>query len=259
MSGKVPSEPTLRVALVPGLVEPDPEGVCAVVDVIRASTTLIALADAGDPEVWIASDYHRARSAAAGMGPDVLLGGEEGGLMPQGFDFGNSPHEVSCESYAGRRVVFATTNGTHALRHWSVAWRTYVAALRNIGAVTARLMEAAAEGRSMTLVCAGRGGGVALDDVYTVGAIIHRILKCEPDTQLDDAAMVAVRVARTGSEVLGFLTATESAKALNRVGLAADIPFCAAMDASNAVPELGGNGRIRLIQGDHVPSGMCGH
>ncbi len=250
MSSSESAAPTLRVALLPDMADPDAGGVCAVVDVIRASTTLIALAEAGDPDVWLAADTDAARAAATRMGPDVLLGGEEGGLKPEGFDFGNSPREAAAGSYASRQVVFVTTNGTQALRRWSAARRTYVAALRNIGAVAWRLMEGAAEGGTMTLVCAGREGAVALDDIYTVGAIIRRILHVQPDVELDEAAVVALRVTRAQPDAGEALAESESAKALERVGLSEDIPFCAALDASIAVPELGGEGRLRLLDAD---------
>ena len=52
----------VRVALLADALEPDPDGVCAVVDVIRASTTLVTLAESGDPEVWLAASPDAARS-----------------------------------------------------------------------------------------------------------------------------------------------------------------------------------------------------
>ena len=242
------ASPSLRVALLPELIEPDPAGVCAVVDVIRASTTLVALAEAGDPEVWLAADHAAARAAAARLGPGVLLGGEAGGLRPEGYDFGNSPREVAAGAYAGRRVVFVTTNGTNALRRWSTARRTYVGALRNLSAVARRLLEGAAAGGSMTVACAGKEGTLALDDVYTAGAIVARILDLGPEVELDEAAIVALRVAQGQPDAVQALAESQSALVLAGVGLSGDVPWCAAIDASDAVPELGGAGRLRLLQ-----------
>ncbi|MCY4112304.1 MAG: 2-phosphosulfolactate phosphatase, partial [Chloroflexi bacterium] len=170
----------LRVALLPEVIEPDPVGVCAVVDVIRASTTLVKLAGAGDPEVWLAADHAAARAAAVRLGTGVLLGGEEGGLRPQGYDFGNSPREVAAGAYAGRRAIFVTTNGTNALRRWSTARKTFVGALRNCSAVARCLVEEAGAAGSMTVVCAGKEGTLALDDVYTAEVIVARILELQP-------------------------------------------------------------------------------
>ena len=208
----------LRVALLPELIEPDPVGVCAVIDVIRASTTLVALAEAGDPEVWLAAGHAAARAAAARLGPDLLLGGEAGGLKPEGYDFGNSPREVAAGAFASRRVLFVTTNGTNAMRRWSTARRTFVGALRNRSAVARRLLEGAAAGGSMTLVCAGKEGTLALDDVYTAGAIAARILELRPEVELDEAAVVALRVTRARPDAAQALAESQSARALVRVG-----------------------------------------
>ncbi len=248
MTSPAPIAAQLRVALLPELIEPDPAGVCAVVDVIRASTTLIELAGAGDPEVWLAADHAAARAAAARLGPGVLLGGEEGGLRPEGYDFGNSPREVAGGAHAGRRVIFVTTNGTNALRRWSTARRTYVGALRNRSAVARRLLDEAAAGGSMTVVCAGKEGTLALDDVYTAGAIVARILELRPEMEIDEAAVVALRVARAQPDAAAALAESQSALVLAGVGLSGDVPWCAAIDASDAVPELGGAGRLRLLQ-----------
>ena len=238
----------LRVALVPDLIDPDPAGACAVVDVIRASTTLIELAGAGDPEVWLATDHAAARAAAARLGPGTLLGGEEGGLRPEGYDFGNSPREAAAGAYAGRRVVFVTTNGTNALRRWSAARRTFVGALRNRDAVARRLVETEAAGGSLTVVCAGKEGTLALDDVYAAGAIVSRILELRPETELDETATVALRVTRAQPDAEAALAESQSAQALVGVGLWDDVPYCAALDVSPAVPVLGGGGRLRLLE-----------
>ena len=238
----------LRVALLPEVLAPDPAGVCAVVDVIRASTTLVELAGSGDPEVWLAADHASARAATPRLGPGVLLGGEEGGLRPEGYDFGNSPREVAAGTYAGRRAIFVTTNGTNALRRWSTARRTFVGALRNRDAVARRLLEGATAGGSMTVVCAGKEGSLALDDVYTAGAIVARIRELRPEAALDEAAIVALRVARAQPDAGAALAESQSAQALIDVGLADDVPYCAVLDASSAVPELGGEGHLRLLE-----------
>lgn len=248
MSSPASTAARLRVALLPEVIEPDPVGVCAVVDVIRASTTLVELAGAGDPEVWLAADHAAARAAAVRLGTGVLLGGEEGGLRPQGYDFGNSPREVAAGAYAGRRAIFVTTNGTNALRRWSTARKTFVGALRNCSAVARCLVEEAGAAGSMTVVCAGKEGTLALDDVYTAGVIVARILELRPEVELDETAIVALRVAQAQPDAAAALAESQSAQALVEVGLWDDVPYSAVLDASSAVPELGGEGRLRLLE-----------
>ena len=241
----------IRVALLPESLDPDPAGVCAVVDVIRASTTLVTLAEAGDPDVWLASSPEAARRGRARLGRPVVLCGEQGGVKPEGFDHGNSPREIAAADFSGRVVVFATTNGTRALRRWRETRRTYVAALRNVGAVAWRLLEMAVEGPepgSITLVCAGRNGEIALDDVYTAGAVVRRMLHAQPDLELDETAVIAMQVNRSYQSAAEALKLSRSARLLEPVGLADDVPFCAETDVSIAVPELGGDGKLRLLE-----------
>ena len=236
----------VRVELLPGSVLPDPEGVCAVVDVIRATTTLVAMAEAGDPEVWIAGDVSTARQAASQLGPHTLLCGERGGLPPKGFDYGNSPREFQDSDLTGRRAVLSTTNGAYAIERWGQSRRTYIAALRNAGTVADCLIEDP-ETRSITIACAGRSGALALDDLYTAGVIVQRLLAASPDLSLDESALTALHVTNAYPSADAALAASRSAQALKPVGLWDDVIYCAQVDASQAVPEVGG--RIQVWRG----------
>src|SRR5690349_1075339 len=105
----------IHVHLLPALVREDAfRGATAVViDVLRASSTIISALAAGaaevapcleiDSAVRVAEEIRGVRTA--------LLGGERGGLKIAGFDLGNSPFEYTAEAVAGRAVVFTTTNG----------------------------------------------------------------------------------------------------------------------------------------------------
>lgn len=238
----------VRVELLPGTLEPDPRGVCAVVDVIRATTTLVAMAEAGDPEVWIAGDVAAAREAARQLGPGTLLCGERGGLPPQGFDHGNSPLEFQHADLTGRRAVLSTTNGAYAIERWGHSRRTCIAALRNAGAVADCLLEDP-DAPTITVACAGRSGALALDDVYTAGVIVQRLRDASPDLKVDESAVAALHVAGAYPSAEAALAASRSGLALKPVGLWDDVIYCAQVDVSQAVPELGGQGRIRVWGG----------
>jgi 2-phosphosulfolactate phosphatase len=238
----------VRVELLPGTFEPDPHGVCAVVDVIRATTTLVAMAEAGDPEVWIAGDVAAARQAARQLGSNTLLCGERGGLPPEGFDHGNSPREFQDIDLAGRRAVLSTTNGAYAIERWGHSRRTFIAALLNAGAVADCLLEDPGT-PTITIACAGRSGALALDDLYTAGVIVQRLLATSPDLNLDESAVTALHVTAAYPSAEAALAASRSGRALKPVGLWEDVTYCARVDASQEVPEVGGFGRIRVWPG----------
>ena len=238
----------VRVELLPGTLPPDPQGVCAVVDVIRATTTLVAMAEAGDPEVWIAGDVDAARQAASQLGPGTLLCGERGGLPPEGFDHGNSPLEFQHADLSGRRAVLSTTNGAYAIERWGHSRRTFIAALRNAGAVSDRLLQDP-DSPTITIACAGRSGALALDDLYTAGLIVERLLQKSPDLNLDESALTALHVTNAYPSADAALSASHSARLLKPVGLWDDVTYCAQIDESQVVPEVGGQGRIQVWRG----------
>ncbi len=238
----------VRVALLPDALDARPRDVCAVVDVIRASTTLVALAEAGDPDIWLARDLASAR-ASRRRWPAAVLCGEHGGAKPEGFDHGNSPREFAHANLRGQRVVMTTTNGTVALWRWRHARRVFVGALRNAGSVARRLVESAAENRGdVTVVCAGRDRELALEDVYTAGAIVRQMLRARPGLELDETAEVALRLHGAYGSTIEALETSRGAKLLKPLGLWTDVAVCAEEDVSTAVPELDGAGRLRLLE-----------
>ena len=106
----------LTPAEFPGLALEDRAAVA--VDVFRATTTLVAACAAGCARIVPVSDRDAAVAAAAQYpSAEVLLAGERGGSMIEGFDLGNSPLEYVAERVAGRTLIFTTTNGTEAMIH----------------------------------------------------------------------------------------------------------------------------------------------
>ena len=101
------------------------DGLVVVIDVLRASTTLITALAAGAREIIPCVEVEQARDEAAQFAADeVLLAGEREALPIEGFDLGNSPAEYTPEQVAGKTIVFTTTNGTHALAKCGRARRT---------------------------------------------------------------------------------------------------------------------------------------
>lgn len=141
-----------------------------VVDLLRATTTIATLFEAGLRDLLAVSDIEQAREYARRDGR--LLFGEVGGLPPPGFDFGNSPVEAATAPVRGERAVLFTTNGTTALCALAGRGKVIAGALANLGAVAS----AAAELSDIAIVCAGEDGGrrFALEDFAAAGVIAAR-------------------------------------------------------------------------------------
>src|SRR5713101_9803885 len=91
-------------------------GVAVVIDVLRATTTIIHALAAGCAAVRPCAEVDEAKELAGSMRAGrVLLGGERGGAPLAGFDLGNSPREYTTKICRGNTLVLTTTNGTRAL------------------------------------------------------------------------------------------------------------------------------------------------
>ena len=213
-------------------------GAAVVIDVIRATTTILEALTVGAGAVYPASSVGEARRLASELGPeDTVLGGERRGLRIGGFDLGNSPGEYTRESVGERNVVLTTTNGTRALMAVRKMDRVLVASLTNVLAVS----RAACDARRVLLVCAGKEDRFALDDALCAGMIIERLVRMSGGNPvLDDASRAAVRLAECHEVTPALLRGMAAGMALVDVGLGADLDVCAEIDRHDVVPEMTG-------------------
>ena len=66
------------MAFLPDQFEYGPGDACVVVDAVRAGATLVTMAEAGDPEVYLASSAEAARAYRDAKAPHALLGARPG-------------------------------------------------------------------------------------------------------------------------------------------------------------------------------------
>ena len=249
------------------------------IDVLRASTTIITALAHGATGVRPVLTVEVARALAAGFGAGsdsgvlsgVLLGGERGGLRIDGFDLGNSPLEYSRARVAGRRIVITTTNGTAALDACTAASEVLIGAIVNRAAVAARARElAVAHGTSIIhLVCAGTDGEVTEEDLLTAGAILDAAgrLPGGSDDALDASASAALEMfhgvlsapsaegrveadAIAAAAITAAFATSRGGRNLIELGMQADLPAAAAIDSLRVVPRLD-----RGARGDEAAAG----
>jgi len=160
-----------------------------VIDVLRASTTMVTALASGAREIIPCQEVDEARQIAAKLpAEECLLGGERDGLPIEGFHLGNSPGEYSAQKVAGKTIVFTTSNGTRALWRARKARRVLVAAFVNASAV---ITELAGEDR-IHLICAGADGRITHDDVLLAGMLVGRLQALQPGSvELNAQAVTA--------------------------------------------------------------------
>ena len=239
--------------------------VCIMLDVLRASSTMLAMFQAGAHELRLAETPEAALAVAEGRRDDFWVCGERHGLKVDGFNYGNSPAEVAGADLSEREVVYVTSNGTGALRAVAEAPVVLVGSPRNeVAVVRQAIREAVAREGNILILCAGDQGGygISLEDAFVAGMLVERFVKLSsvrvaPDQAesqpaalaLDDSAIVAHRLFRSylgpgsnghaTSETLRTMFAeARSGRDLPAKGFGADLEYCAEIDVTTVVPRL---------------------
>jgi 2-phosphosulfolactate phosphatase len=196
-----------------------------VVDVFRATSTIVQALDAGYGRVYCCAEVEEALALRDDLSGAVLAG-ERGGNPLPGFDFGNSPLEFL--NPRAEAVVLTTTNGTRAIVQAAESCdEVMVGSLLNLEAVAAA---ARGIGADVEIVCAGLRGGYCEDDAYCAGRIAA-LVGGEPT----DAAERALELASF------FPTTEEAFRSMRRVGETVteeDLVWCARENSAPVVPRF---------------------
>ena len=209
-----------------------------VVDILRATTNIVHFFHQGGRLMIPVEEVEQARRIRETYGEDWILMGERDALPPEGFDMGNSPLEYSRDILQEKPfAVITTTNGTRALiRALGQEVPVYAACARNAAAAIERALNT---GDRIGLLCAGRLGRVALDDVICCGLMVEKLRRIRNDAAMSDGAVIALELwescfgnLRRGVEQAGHCSL------LHDVGMEKDIAFCCETDQTEIVPRL---------------------
>lgn len=202
-----------------------------VIDILRATTTILQALDAGVVAVTPVREIEEARRTSAGLPRPVLLGGERAGMRIQGFDLDNSPWNYTPDVCAGRQLVFTTTNGTRALDTCREAETIFVGAFSNLSALCVALGESS---RDVHLVCAGTDGEVTLEDVLFAGAVAHRLVGTSGDFRIgNDSARLTLGLLPSKldrASLLNLLRVSRGGQNLLDLGYDRDLEWAAEID-----------------------------
>jgi 2-phosphosulfolactate phosphatase len=219
----------------------------AVIDVLRATSTIVEAMANGARAVLPAGDMDDAMRLAQTIGrSEVLLCGERRSRKIEGFDLGNSPSEFTSEAVADKLVIMTTTNGTPALLAGASADRCVVAAYLNMSAAVADLIGA---GKPIALLCAGRGGRFSLDDAICAGSVVRSIRqKLGQKVRMNDSARAALALERRyRSQLNAVISRTSAGRQLLEAGYGDDIAFCLTRDRHDVVPVMADRQVLRAV------------
>ncbi len=249
----------LNVHFLPALMNPAnlEGGAVVIIDILRASSTIITALHNGAIRVIPCGTPNEARKIREQSPAEaVLLGGERGGVLIEGFDCGNSPTEYAPGRVAGKTIAFTTTNGTQALLKSAAAETILIGAFINRQAVVDRLH---ADQRPVHLVCAGTDGEITGEDVLFAGAVVEALQQMDAETHSiaqrwlrNDCARIAQSFWRQSvgdtsiagdagnlsARIESAMRVTNGGRNLCDLGYDNDIRLCSMVDCFGHVPML---------------------
>lgn len=205
--------------------EPVSGPVGIVVDVLRATSTIVQALASGYRRVLCCAEVEEAFALRKEVGEAVLAGERLAASIP-GFDLGNSPRDFV--EPLGETLILTTTNGTRAVI--AAAGRCDVVLIGSLLNLEAVADAARARGEDVAVVCAGVEGARALDDAYCAGRIAELL-----DGERSESADEALAISRSFSSAQEALEASGNPRQRD---LGEDIAWCARESVAAVVPIL---------------------
>ncbi len=197
------------------------------VDVLRASSTIITALANGASAVIPASTVSEARRIAATL-PNALLAGERAAKPLPGFDYGNSPLNFLSTKIQGRVIVLTTSNFTRVLGTPPASSTILVGAFLNIDHVVHTALGLyKLSPHPITVVAAGDLNRPAAEDDIASDHIIYRLT--HPDNPPSYAS---------SEDIARELLVTRHASTLISLGYEEDIHFCSKINTYSLTPIL---------------------
>lgn len=219
-----------------------------VIDVLRASSTIVAALKNGAKEIVPVATIEFAVKVSGGMfGGQTLLGGERNTKKIEGFALGNSPLEYEEKVVNGKSIVFYTTNGTKALAKAKFSENLFVCSFLNLSAVAKHLVSL---NNNVEIICAGRNNFFSLEDTVCAGKLAAEIISLKPEVELNDSVAAALALnEKYGHDLLTMLKQSDHGKLLTENGFEEDINYCSQLNVVDVIPCYF-NGVIKILKSE---------
>jgi len=206
------------------------EGIVVIVDVFRATSTIIAAFENGAHSIRPVATTEEAEACKAN---GYLVGAERNVRRCPFADFGNSPFDYRPEIVNGKDLVFTTTNGTKAIHYAKSAYRIMTGAFVNLQAVADECIR---ENRDVVVLCSGWEDKINIEDTLFGGALVE-ILQRHGFQPAGDAAMIALALwQQNKTDLPDYISQTEHYERLISNDLKDDLSYCLTLNLSKLVP-----------------------
>ncbi len=194
-------------------------GVAVVIDVFRASNTIIACLNKGAEYILPVGDLNDAYKLKEER-PDHLLFGERDGLPPKGFDYGNSPAETLKLDLLGKKIILTTSAGSQGIVNAVNAEEILIGSFGNASAIVNYIKKV--NPKNVSLLAMGNNAREIATEDEECASYIKSLL--ENKTKQD---MKKIR---------SRMLASDGANRLRRLNQEDDLKICLEVDTYNIVP-----------------------
>jgi len=216
--------------------------VVVVLDILFATTTMVAALANGAREIVPVLDEAAARACAQGIGDCVLAGELYAETLP-GFAH-PAPLALIEHGVRGKTVVYSTTNGTVAMTEAAGATRIYCGALLNARRLVEHVV-ASHRGETVLILCSGSGNNFNYEDFYGAGCFVDRFCAAMENVDLSDAARAARDLYLQARLPDALLECRVGAMMVKR-GLRREVEYACKVDSLSVVTALE-DGRVRIV------------
>ncbi|NHJ32885.1 MAG: 2-phosphosulfolactate phosphatase [Asgard group archaeon] len=234
------------------------EGIAIVVDVLRASTTIPVAMSKGIETFYIAKEVEDVRLTQIEL--NTLIIGERGCVKLPGFDFGNSPVEMSNQTnFSKTKAAFTSSTGSKRVVEAIGSQITIIGSIINAKSVAEEVMEISTQfPENLKIV---------IIPTFTYGSIIEN----ESTEDQIGALLIAREFLKSGAEIsqgikeeidfleqkmkkkslTEILEETEHGKKLIDLDFRYDIEYCSRLNTLPQIP-ISRNDILTLSNGNQV-------
>jgi len=208
--------------------------IAVVIDVLRASTTIITALKNGCVEIVPVAKVNEAfKLRNKSISQAILLCGERNEIIVPGFDMSNSPAEYSSDRVKGLKIIFTSTNGAQLFDFSRHADQAVVCGFVNIKNVCSYLTKVK---KDIAILCAGKNGQFGLEDAVCGGMLVKELNKRNSFEVNDNAVAAEILYGHFADNILSMLYQSSHGKRLIEIKQEDDLKSCASINSIDVVP-----------------------
>lgn len=218
--------------------------VYVVIDILRASSTIVAALHNGAHSILPIEHLEQAEAlAAAGQ----IVGAERNVERCAFAHFGNDPEEYTRESVRDRDIYLTTTNGTRTLHAcMDMGGEVVVGAFTNMDAIVRYCRD-----KNVLAVCAGWKGKPSLEDSMYAAALVHRLRDTHQPAS-DATRMMHELYLTHRHDLRAYIMTSDHAPRLRHAHKEQAIDYCLQESLYDTLPLAHRDHRHQIVLTNHI-------